>query len=138
MAVLVIGMFILGNYMVGLDYYDTWYHQAPWWHKSFGLLLFLILCIRIAVKITNIPLTPLASYKKWEIVIAKITHYLFYLLLFVSCMSGYFVSTAKSVGVEVFNWFEFPAMMTLTESQTDIFGPGAGTGSCRAGFSPLK
>ena len=35
-AILVVGMFILGWWMLTLTYYDEWYRLGPWWHKSIG------------------------------------------------------------------------------------------------------
>jgi len=39
-ALAVYGLFALGLWMVGLGYYDTWYHRAPELHKSIGILVF--------------------------------------------------------------------------------------------------
>ncbi len=46
MAALFVGMYILGNHMVGLDYYDSWYHKAPERHKSFGITLIIFMAFR--------------------------------------------------------------------------------------------
>gem|GEM_PF-7064276 len=48
MAVVVYAMFALGLWMVGLSYYDSWYHNAPDIHKSIGVLLMLalVMCFR--------------------------------------------------------------------------------------------
>ncbi len=121
MAIIIIGLFFLGEYMVDLDYYDQWYHQAPWWHKSIGLSLFTLLIIRLALKLGTIAPAPLITYKKWEIFLAKITHLLFYFLLLTICISGYFVATAKGAGIDVFSWFEVPSIMQLNEKNTDLF-----------------
>lgn len=122
MAIIIVGLFFLGEYMVDLDYYDQWYHQAPWWHKSIGISLFVLLIIRLVLKLSNENPEPLATNKKWEITLAKITHLLFYFLLLAICTSGYFVATAKGAGIDVFSWFEIPAMMELSEKQTDLSG----------------
>src|SRR5690554_3222953 len=42
-AVTVIGLAILGLWMVDLSYYSPYYRSAPFWHKSIGLTLFVIL-----------------------------------------------------------------------------------------------
>lgn len=122
MAIIIIALFFLGDYMVGLGYYDQLYHQAPWWHKSIGISLFLLLLTRIMVKLSSTSPKPLATYKSWEISLAKITHLSFYFLLLIICASGYLIATAKGVGIEVFSGFKIPAIMTLTESQTDLSG----------------
>ena len=61
MAVLVVGLFFLGEYMVDLDYYDGWYQLAPWWHKSIGLFVFLLLAFRLGYRLVNKPPTTLSK-----------------------------------------------------------------------------
>lgn len=121
-AILVIGLFILGEYMVDLDYYDQWYHFTPGWHKSAGMIVFALLFVRLSWKLINDHPEPLASYKLWEITIAKITHLSIYILLLIICTSGYFIATAKGVGIEVFGWFEIPAIISLNITLTEILG----------------
>lgn len=122
MAIIIVGMFFLGEYMVDLGYYDAWYHIAPWWHKSVGIVVFTLLLIRWGFRVVGARLAPLASYSKWEYRIACATHWLFYCLLFIICISGFFVATAKGAGVEVFSWFDIPAIIVLSEGQVDFWG----------------
>ena len=122
MAIIIIGLFILGEYMVDLDYYNPWYQLAPWWHKSFALFIFILLVIRLVWKLINISPEPLSSYKVWEIKIAKLVHALFYVVLFITCLSGYFISTAKGVNVDFFSWFKVPSMVSLNETQAEFAG----------------
>lgn len=122
MAIIVIGMFFLGDYMVDLDYYDQWYHTAPWWHKSIGGIVFMLLLIRLFWRFINSTPEPLQAHKKWESSTAKAVHILFYILLFFICVSGYFISTAKGVGIEFFAWFDIPPITTLSETNADIVG----------------
>ena len=42
MAIIIVGLFVIGKTMIDLDYYDANYHVYPWWHKSFGLLIVFI------------------------------------------------------------------------------------------------
>ena len=41
-AAAVFGLFGLGLWMVGLDYYSSWYRTAPDLHKGIGVLAFLV------------------------------------------------------------------------------------------------
>jgi len=122
MAILITGLFVLGEYMVDLDYYDQWYHAAPWWHKGTGVCVFILLLVRILWRLSNVTPEPLPTYKVWEIKIAKAVHFLFYFLLLIICISGYFVSTAKGVGIEFFGWFDVPPATKLADAQADIAG----------------
>jgi len=120
MAVLIIGLFFLGQFMVDLDYYDPWYHSATNWHKSIGLCLFSLLVFRIIWKVTQITPTPFANYKLWELKIAKFVHWSFYVLLLFCCISGYFIATAKGVAIDLFGFMNIPAVTSLTGAQAEI------------------
>ena len=50
-AVVIIGMFIVGLWMVDLSYYSEWYQRAPHWHKSVGLLLAFLTLFRLGWKV---------------------------------------------------------------------------------------
>ncbi len=122
MAVLIIGLFALGKYMVDLDYYDQWYHSAPWWHKSFGVTVFSLLIFRLIWKVLNETPEPLPTYKNWETKIAKLVHKLFYVLLFILCISGYFISTSKGAAIEVFGFIEIAYLVKYGKMQAEVAG----------------
>ena len=52
-AVLVLGLFILGLWMVDLTYYDQWYRSAPTIHQSVGVLLFILMVLRFLWRMIN-------------------------------------------------------------------------------------
>ena len=122
MALTIIALFIVGKYMVDLDYYDAYYHIAPWWHKSFGLLIASLLVFRIIWRMTNSKVNELESYKPIEVKSAKIMQYLLYLLILICCISGYMISTAEDAGVSFFDWFDIPAVVSNGEQQADFAG----------------
>lgn len=121
MAVVILGLFGLGIWMVELSYYDDWYRTGPFIHKSIGILLFLVLLFRLFWRFTN-PTPRAASSNRLEILAARAAHVLLYVLLFVIMVSGYFISTADGRGIEVFGWFEVPALPAWSENQEDIAG----------------
>ncbi len=120
MALLLIGLYFLGDYMVDLDYYDDWYHTAPDWHKALGLTALALLLVRLSWKSLQIKPSPLASYHAWEIRLATLTHSGFYLVLLVVTLSGYFMSTAKGAAVDIFGWFEVAALTSLNKNQAEL------------------
>ena len=123
MAILLTGLFVLGLYMTGLDYYDPLYHSLPWWHKSFGLLTLLLLLLRYVWKLINTQPKPLQSHKKWEVTLAHVIQMLFYLLILLIGITGYLISTAKGKSIEFFNWFDVPALTSgLEEKSADWVG----------------
>jgi cytochrome b561 len=121
-AVAVVGMFALGLWMVELTYYDQWYRQAPFIHKSIGVLLFLLTLARLLWRWSNQMPADLPAHKAFEKRAARIGHGLIYLLLFAIMISGYLISTADGRPVDVFNWFSIPATVHGYELQEDIAG----------------
>ena len=122
MAFALVSLFAAGLYMTDLSYYDSLYHIAPWWHKSVGLLMLLLLVLRIVWIWLNPKPKPLESHKPWEIKTANFSHRLLYLLIFLLCVSGYLISTAKGEGIDFFNWFNVPAIQELSAEATDLAG----------------
>jgi len=120
MALAIFGMFALGLWMRTLDYYDAWYHRAPYIHKSVGMLLLFMLIFRLAWVAINIKPDILAA--AWERFIAIIVHRTHYVLMLTVMLSGYLIPTAKGVSVDVFGWFKVPASLANIPQQADIAG----------------
>ncbi len=118
----VLGLFGLGLWMTGLDYYHAWYKQAPDLHKSIGFLLLLLTLLRIAWLMLNPKPQPLPNSKRWERITAVSVHGLLYLLLFVVMCSGYLISTADGRSIAVFGGFDIPALPWRFAQQEDIAG----------------
>ncbi len=121
-ALTVIGLAILGLWMVDLSYYSPWYRSAPFWHKSIGLTLFAVMLLRLLWRWANPSPAHLPNHKRWELSLAGGVHVLLYLLLFVIVISGYLISTATGQGISVFGWFDVPALVSGLPSQADRAG----------------
>ncbi len=119
-ALTVFGLFALGVWMRGLDYYDRWYYEAPQIHKSVGILLFAVVAFRLVWRWTNPHPRPLGA--ALENRLAWAAHIALYLLLFTLMLSGYLIPTAKGRAIEVFNWFSVPATLYGIPHQEDIAG----------------
>lgn len=121
-AVAVFGLFALGYWMVGLDYYSSWYKTAPDIHKSIGILLFVVMLGRLLWRWLSPPPASLAGHGRMTRVGAKLGHAFLYLGLFVLMISGYLISTADGRGIPVFGLFEVPATLTSIPDQEDLAG----------------
>ncbi|MCC2521313.1 cytochrome b [Vibrio coralliilyticus] len=119
-AIVIIGMFAVGLWMVDLTYYSEWYKTAPHWHKSVGILLAALTLFRFVWKHTT-P-SPKVEGKAYEILGAKLVHLAMYLVLIVLFVSGYLISTEDGRGIDVFNWFTVPGLGALFENQADLSG----------------
>lgn len=122
MALAIYAMFALGLWMVGLGYYDSWYHDAPEIHKSIGVILFLTLMVRLLWRVISPPPKPLSSYSPLVRISAVVAHLLLYTLLLAILISGYLISTADGKPVAVFNLFTLPALFSGAGEQSDLAG----------------
>jgi cytochrome b561 len=115
-----LGMFALGLWMVELDFYSSWYKDAPHYHKSFGLMLAAIIGLRIIWKLRQIK--PMGMGKPWEQQAARIVHFLLYTGLLSMFLTGYLISTADGRGIDIFNWMTLPSMGEWFDNQEDLAG----------------
>ncbi|AFL72239.1 cytochrome b [Thiocystis violascens] len=121
-AVVVVGLFALGLWMVDLTYYDTWYRRAPELHKGVGVLLLLTLLLRLGWRLINPVPRPEPDQSLIEQRLARLMHGLLYLLLFLVMTSGYLISTADGRALDVFGLFSVPATLTGLPNQADLAG----------------
>jgi len=120
MAIAIIGMFGLGVWMVGLDYYDPWYHRGLWLHQSIGMLLLLLLLFRLIWRLSN-PVPEIIGLW-WEKLVAIWVHRGHYLLMVILMVTGYLITTAYGRGVDVFGWFECPALFPADKGRETTLG----------------
>ena len=121
MALAIIGLYPLGLYIESLDYYDPAYRIVPNWHKSIGLLVVSLLAVRLLWRFFNRPPKALPQpnlYKK----LASLTHSALYLLLMLTLISGFLISTADGSPIAFFGLFDVPALPYAIERQEDIAG----------------
>ncbi|MEZ5477662.1 MAG: cytochrome b [Thiolinea sp.] len=121
MAVILIGLYFVGDYMVELTYYDPLYHTLPAWHKAFGVLMGFALLFRL-VWVYAQPRPHPYSESPLELNLAKLGHLSLYGLLVVMIISGYLISTAKGKGIEIFGLFEMPALLGADEERGELAG----------------
>lgn len=121
-ALAVFALFGLGLWMVGLDYYSSWYRRAPELHKGIGILLLIAMLLRLVWRVISPPPPALASYSAATRRGAALGHGLLYLGLFALMLSGYLISTADGRAIEVFGWFAVPATLSGLDGQEDIAG----------------
>ncbi|WP_430539857.1 cytochrome b, partial [Pseudomonas fluorescens] len=92
-ALAVFGLFALGLWMVGLDYYSSWRKDAPDLHKSIGLVLLAVMLLRVLWRFISPPPPALQSYSRMTRIGASFGHGFLYLSLFAVMIAGYLIST---------------------------------------------
>src|SRR5690554_1002385 len=103
--------------MVDLGYFDPWYNRAPWWHRSIGMLPLFAILLRMLWRLVQ-P-THAAQGSRWEKLAAHAGHLGLYVLMLVVMVSGYLISTARGRGVNVFDWFEVPALISHLPNRSE-------------------
>jgi len=110
LAIALIAMYFVGDWMVGLDYYNPWYKTAPDYHRAVGILIGALMIFH---------LNPDEIRKNQ---LATVVHYTLYLLVFIMVISGYLISTAKGQGIDVFGLFEVPALLSDNVDRGELAG----------------
>ena len=89
--------------------------QALAWHKSFGITILMLAVLRLAWRWVN-PVPDLtADTRPWERVLAKLSHFLLYALIFAMPLSGWLMSSAKNFPVSWFRLFQLPDLVAPDE-----------------------
>jgi cytochrome b561 len=110
MALAIFLMLISGVIMQYFDIDKSLKFNLYQYHKSLGILLLISFIIRVFCRIfTYIPPLP----KKFSILeknLAKLGHYLLYILIFLMVFSGWIMVSSSIYGIPtiVFGWFEWP------------------------------
>ncbi|WP_169545136.1 cytochrome b [Sneathiella aquimaris] len=119
-AASILGLIGLGWWMVGLSYYDKWYHQGLELHRSIGSLALALASFFLIWKIFA-PKPPLQRELLWyEIMAAKVVHGLLLVAMFLAPASGYIISTSAGASFTFFGLFDIPAIFKVANSSRDL------------------
>lgn len=119
-ALLIIALLGIGWWMVGLSYYDPWYHDALSWHKSLGMIVGLVVFFKLFWSLIKKAPTPQASLSTFERIASGLVHSVLRLAILIIPITGYLVSTSEGAGIDIFNWFSFPVLLQINEHARDI------------------
>ncbi|MDQ2076953.1 cytochrome b [Marinimicrobium sp. ABcell2] len=122
-AFLIVFLFGLGLYMVGLGYYDPWYNRAPSLHISLGLVVLLLTLIRIVWRLIFFRRpAPLPEHSRSVRLLSATVQYSLYGLILVVLVSGYLITTADGRSASLFGLIDFPSVMRLGVTGVDRAG----------------
>jgi cytochrome b561 len=89
--------------------------EALAWHKSFGMTILMLAVLRLAWRLMNPTPDLTTETRRWERVLAKISHALLYGLIFAMPLTGWMMSSAKNYPVSWFKLFQFPDLVAPAE-----------------------
>ena len=136
-ALVMLGLIALGWWMVGLGYYDAWYHRSLELHRAIGVTAMALALVfpgefRPHVGAAWAPLhwvLGLASYglfgvavllKPWERRAARVVHGILLGAMIAIPATGYLVSTSEGAGFGFFGLFDVPALVPASEALRDV------------------
>jgi len=125
MAAIILGMIWAGWTMVGLnDRVPAKFEVFYPWHKSFGMLILLLVLVRLATRWrAGAAIPPLPNgLASWEARAAKIGHTALYLLMIVVPCMGYAMSSSftQSDGVFFFG-VNLPELLPKNDARFEVF-----------------
>jgi cytochrome b561 len=89
-------------------------------HKSFGMTILMLAMLRLLWRLLNRPPELPAGMSAIEKKLARATHVLFYVLLFVMPLTGWMMSSAKNYSVSWFDQFTWPNLIGPSERAFDL------------------
>ena len=110
-AVLIIGLTILGVYMVDLTYYDRYYNVSLETHKALGILVLELAILKILWSGFSVAPEAAPGMRRWEKAAARLMHLTLYAMMVLIPISGYAISTSDGKAVSFFGWYEVPAWL---------------------------
>lgn len=118
-AMHMIGLIALGWWMIDLSFYSSWYYTAPFLHKAFGVVTFLLGLLLLINKWAGNRPDPLVSHTAFEKNASKVAHWVLLINVLAIPVSGYIFTTSKGEGISMFGLFELPALFAVSESLRD-------------------
>ena len=84
-------------------------------HKSFGMTILMLAVLRLLWRLVNPTPDLTVETRRWERVLARISHVLLYALIFAMPLTGWMMSSAKNYPVSWFKLFQFPDLVAPAE-----------------------
>lgn len=109
-ALLIVGSFTVGLSMVRMP---LGRQKLQWfgWHKSIGITIFLLSCLRLAWRATHGAPPPLSTMPPWQRQASRWVHIALYLLLVTIPLSGWVYSSSTGVQVVYLGLFPLPDLV---------------------------
>lgn len=119
MAILLIGLVILGLYMTTLPH-SLQKLRLYGWHKEFGFLVLMLAMARLVWRISNV-LPTLAFLSLFEQYAARIVHWMFYIFMFALPITGWVITSAAGLPVSFFGLFIIPNLIEPNPETMELF-----------------
>jgi len=115
-----IGLAVLGLWMVELSYYDRWYNATLSLHRSIGMVVFGLAIGMFLWKIVSPSPQYQPELRRWECLAANSVSIALLISMLVLPISGYLISTSAGSGFPFFDFGLVPAVFPVSESLRDF------------------
>lgn len=117
-ALLIIGLLVIGKYMTGLEENDPVRYELTQWHKSFGIAVLLLSVSRLAWRFTHKPPPEPASLPRWQKHVSGLVHLALYALMLALPITGWIMVSASPLNIDtvlfgVIPWPHLPPSLTF-------------------------
>lgn len=119
-AVIILGLLWVGFAMTGMDY-SPLKIQIYGWHKSFGLLVWGLTFVRLALRHVYPAPAALQTHTAWEKYLSKLVHLVLYGGLLLMPLSGWLMSSAGDFPVSFFGVFDVPDLIVKNKGAFGFF-----------------
>jgi cytochrome b561 len=111
MALLILAMIGVGAYMTDLDKEDPLRAQLYTMHKEIGVTILVLAVLRILWILASRPPVLPAALHRWEVILAKSTTGLLYLLMLATPIVGFLMTNTGGKPVSYFGLFDLPLLI---------------------------
>lgn len=119
LALAMIAMLAVGFYMATYEVYSLYD-----WHKSFGVVVFVVALGRIVWRIKNGWPAAVAQLPAWQRRVARVSHWLLISSTLLMPISGMLYSGLGGWGIKVFGWVMVPGNKNPVTGQTEPIHAG--------------
>ena len=100
--------------------------DAMTFHISFGITILALMVLRLFWRITH-PVTPARSLPAWQQLISEAVHWLLYVLVFATTMTGWIFASERGWSISLFSTVPFPLLPTEGSLLANAIGKWHGT-----------
>jgi len=122
MALMIFAMIGIGTYMADLDKGEPLRPQLYALHKAVGVTLLALAVLRILWILMSRPPAMPQVLRRWEVMLAKATIGLLYLLMLLTPIAGYLMSNAAGRPISYFGLFDMPVLIGENHDLHEVLG----------------
>lgn len=119
LALLMLGLIWLGWLLVGMGYYNPWYYTVETAHEALGMLVLALAAFKLVWMLCSPTPAPQPELSALERSASKTVHWLLFLSMFLIPVTGYLTSTSDGKPVPMFDWFDIPALVPVSDALRD-------------------